>query len=147
MAALAFTMLLIPVVGAADDAGKAPSSCAPVVINEDFMAIFARMKAAKSEVEKRQADLLGARYDLSDRPAKGITMSRGKAVQEGVRVKLAAGTTWETLASMAPEEIRDKDLFPAGFVGEETEARGIDPIHFRAARSNPFVCLCPCLSS
>ena len=41
-------------------------------------------------------------------------MSRGKPVQEGVRVRLAEGTTWEKLGQMTPEEIRDKGLFPAG---------------------------------
>ena len=116
MTALACAMLLVPFAGVAEDAGKKASSYAPVVIDQDFATIFARMKAAKPEVEKRQADLLSARYDLSNRPAKGITMSRSKAVQEGVRVKLLTGTTWETLASMSPTEIRDKDLFPAGFL-------------------------------
>jgi cytochrome c peroxidase len=64
---------------------------------------------------KRQTDLLNERYDLSNRPAKGVTMSRGKAVQEGVRVKLFKGMTWEKLAALSPEEIREKGLFPAGF--------------------------------
>jgi cytochrome c peroxidase len=73
------------------------------------------MKAAKPEIMKRQMDLLNLRYDLSNRPAKGVTMSRGKAVQEGVRIKLLKGMTWEKLAAMSPEEIREKDLFPAGF--------------------------------
>ena len=73
------------------------------------------MEAAKPEIMKRQMDLLDERYDLSDRPAAGVTMSRGKPVQEGVRAKLPPGTSWEQLAAMTPEEIRDKDLFPAGF--------------------------------
>jgi cytochrome c peroxidase len=60
-------------------------------------------------------DLLNERYDLSNRPAKGVTMSRGKPIQEGVRVKLPRGITWEKLAAMSPEEIREKDVFPAGF--------------------------------
>ena len=116
MTALGCALLLVPFSGVAEEAGKTPSSYMPVVIGEDFATMFARMKAAKPEVEKRQADLLSARYDLSNRPATGITMSRGKAVQEGVRAKLPMGTTWETLASMSPSEIRDKDLFPAGFL-------------------------------
>jgi cytochrome c peroxidase len=60
-------------------------------------------------------DLLNERYDLSNRPAAGVTMSRGKAVQEGVRAKLPAGMAWERLAEMTPEEIREKNLFPVGF--------------------------------
>jgi cytochrome c peroxidase len=42
-------------------------------------------------------------------------MSRGKPVQEGSRAKLPAGMTWERLASLSPEEIQAKNLFPAGF--------------------------------
>ena len=86
-----------------------------MVIKESFEAIMARMKAAKPEVMKRQMDLLNERYDLSNRPAAGVTMSRGKPVQEGVRAKLPAGMTWENLAGMRPEEIREKEVFPAGF--------------------------------
>jgi cytochrome c peroxidase len=43
-------------------------------------------------------------------------MSRGKPVQEGVRAKLARGTTWEDLGKMSPDEIREKAAFPAGFM-------------------------------
>ena len=86
-----------------------------MVITEPFDSIMARWKAAKPEIMKRQMDLLSSRYDLSDRPAKGVTMSRGKPIQEGVRVKLPEGMTWEKLAAMSPEEIREKDLWPAGF--------------------------------
>jgi cytochrome c peroxidase len=42
-------------------------------------------------------------------------MSRGKAVQEGVRVRLPGGVTWQQLAQMSPEDIRTKNLWPAGF--------------------------------
>jgi hypothetical protein len=45
---------------------------------------------------KRQMDLLIARYDLGDRPGSGVTMSRGKAVQDDVRVRLPAGASWES---------------------------------------------------
>jgi cytochrome c peroxidase len=43
-------------------------------------------------------------------------MSGGrKAVQQGVRVRLPAGMTWEELAALSPEEIKQRDLFPLGF--------------------------------
>jgi cytochrome c peroxidase len=109
------SLLAFPLAAAAEEGGK-PSSYAPVAIGEGFPAIMARMKAAKADVEKRQASLLRERYDLANRPAKGVTMSRGKAVQEGVRVKLPAGVTWEALAAMSPAEVRDKGAFPAGFL-------------------------------
>jgi len=92
------------------------SSYAPVDIHEDFASILARMKAAKPEVMSRQMALLAERYDLADRPAAGVTMSRGKPVQEGVRVKLRAGMTWAKLAAMTPEEIRKQDQWPGGFL-------------------------------
>ena len=76
---------------------------------------MARLQAAKPEVMKRQMDLLNARYDPSDRPAQGVTMSRGKSMQEGARVKLPTGFTWDKLMIVSPEERREKNLFPAGF--------------------------------
>ena len=86
-----------------------------VDITEPFASIMARMKAAKPEIEKRQSDLIIERYDLSDRPVRGVMMERDKPLQEGIRVKLPGGMTWEKLASLSPEEIRDKSLFPKGF--------------------------------
>lgn len=85
-------------------------------IKEDFAATMARMKKDKPVVMKRQMDLLNERYDLSNRPAKGVTMSRGKAVQEGVRAKLPTGVTWDQLAGMSPEDMQAKDSFPKGFL-------------------------------
>lgn len=87
----------------------------PVVITEPFDSIMKRMKAAKPEIMKKQKALLEQRYDLSDRAAKGVTMSRGKAVQEGVRVRLPEGVTWEKLGEMSPRQIKEKNLWPAGF--------------------------------
>jgi cytochrome c peroxidase len=100
----------------AQEAGKKGSSYAPVDITEDFATTVARMKAAKAEVMKRQMALLNERYDLSNRPATGITMSRSKPVQGGVRVKLPPGLTWAQLAAMSPEAIKEKGVFPKGFL-------------------------------
>ena len=38
-----------------------------------------------------------------------------KKVQEGVRVKLRDGQSWDRLAQMKPEEIKSQDAWPAGF--------------------------------
>ena len=100
----------------AQESGTKPSSYSPVVIQEDFGSIMSRMSAAKAGIMKRQMSLLEERYDLSNRPAKGRTMTRGKPIQEGVRVKLRGGTTWEKLAQTSPEQIREQDLFPLGFM-------------------------------
>lgn len=97
-------------------AAEQATSYLPVAITEDFTTIMNRMKSAKPEVIKRHRQLLDQRYDLADRPAAGISMSRGKPVQEGVRIRLPAGTTWDALGSLSPEEIRGRKLFPIGFL-------------------------------
>jgi cytochrome c peroxidase len=97
-------------------AAEKVSSYAPVVIKEDFATVMTRMKSEKSKVMARQMELLNKRYDLSNRPAKGLTMTRGKVVQEGVRVKPPSGQTWEKLGAMNPEDIKEKGLWPAGFL-------------------------------
>jgi cytochrome c peroxidase len=112
---LAAPLAFVPTVYS-QESQKKTSSYLPVDIKEDFATIRSRMEAAKPAVMERQQNLLKERYDLRDRPAQGVTMSRGKAVQEGVRARLPEGMTWEKLAAMSPDEIREKDLFPAGFL-------------------------------
>ena len=84
--------------------------------DEEFATLKKRLEAEKPKFAERQQALLTKRYDLSDRSTKGTTMSGGKPVQEGVRVKLADGTTWEKLSALSPEEIKEKQLWPAGFL-------------------------------
>jgi cytochrome c peroxidase len=82
-----------------------------------FDTVKAIDEAAKPAVLARQKSLLNQRYDLSDRPMPGTMMSGGrKAVQAGVRVKLGSGVSWDQLASMTPDAIRQKSLLPAGFL-------------------------------
>ena len=101
---------------AAVEKKEPPSSFAPVVIKEPLADTLARMKSEKAGIMGRQQDLLMQRYDLSNRPIKGVVMTRGKAIQEGVRAKLTGGMTWEKLGAMSPEEIKEKGLWPAGFL-------------------------------
>ena len=105
----------------AEDSPRTPapaqkSSYLPVVDKESFSTVRNRMSEAKPGIMKRQMDLLAERYDLSNRPAKGTVMDRSKPLQEGVRVKLRSGVTWAQLADMTPDQIRDKNLFPQGFL-------------------------------
>ena len=83
---------------------------------EDFNAVKSRMTKAKPAVMKKHMDLLAQRYDLANRPAKGVTLSSGKAVQAGPRAKLAEGMTWEKLGALSPEEIRQQKAFPIGYL-------------------------------
>jgi len=74
------------------------------------------MSAAKPDIMQRHSALLEQRYDLSNHPAPGVTMSREKPVQGNVRVKLPSGMTWEKLAALGPDEITTRDAFPQGFL-------------------------------
>ena len=83
-------------------------------VEEDFATLVKRLQAEKPAFAERQKKLLTERYDLADRPAEGVTMSRGKPVQAGVRVKLPDGQTWEKLGAMSPADIKSQNLWPAG---------------------------------
>jgi cytochrome c peroxidase len=86
-----------------------------MVPDVDFDTAKARDEKNKPRVAQRQRELLEQRYDLSDR-ASSLRMSGGKkAVQEGVRVRLPAGLTWERLGQMSPADIRQQNAFPQGF--------------------------------
>jgi cytochrome c peroxidase len=95
---------------------RGETSFLPVDPKEPFKSVVARMKGDKAGIAKRHQRLLTERYDLANRPAAGVTMFRGKAVQEGVRVRLPKGASWDSLASKSAAEIQKGDLFPAGFM-------------------------------
>ncbi|KQU73656.1 MULTISPECIES: hypothetical protein [unclassified Rhizobacter] len=83
---------------------------------QPLSAVKAADEAAKPAVMQRQSALLNQRYDLANRPMPGVMMSGGRrAVQDGVRVRLPAGQSWESLARMTPADIRERNLLPAGF--------------------------------
>ena len=64
-----------------------------------------RMVQAKPAIQQRHLDLLQLRYDLSDQPAAELMMARKKPVQDGIRVRLAEGQTWESLAGLTPSPV------------------------------------------
>ncbi len=111
-----FSLVVLSWTGLALGQEVKTSSYAPVVQNEEFSVTMSRMIAEKSTVMKRQLDLLQDRYDLRNDPAPTVTMTRGKPIQQGIRVKLTPGTSWDQLAAMTPAEIRANDLFPQGFL-------------------------------
>jgi cytochrome c peroxidase len=93
-----------------------PDSTYRPLPTQPLSVVRALDEADRPEVMQRQRDLLEQRYDLSDRPMAGVMMSGGrKPVQDGVRVRLPAGTTWEELAAMSSGEIRAQGLLPEGF--------------------------------
>lgn len=102
-------------VKAAYAASRKEGDCAKLNPDQDFMAYFECWKGTKAAVMARQRALLEERYDLADKTA-DVKMTRGKKIQLGVRVKLHGGVTWEDLAALTPEEVKEKDLFPKGFL-------------------------------
>jgi cytochrome c peroxidase len=101
-------------VGAADP--LPPDTTYRPLPTQPFSDVKRMDEAQKPKVMQRQSALLGQRYDLANRPVPGVMMSGGrKAVQGGVRVRLRDGTSWDRLAAMSPQEIRDRGLLPDGF--------------------------------
>jgi cytochrome c peroxidase len=114
VAALAYTGQAQPPT-TAPPPGERPESYMPVVIDRPFEQILKDDVAQKDTVLQRHRTLLQQRYDLAHRPS-SVMMSAGrKPVQQGVRVQLPAGVTWQQLAAMTPEEIKQRNLFPPGF--------------------------------
>jgi len=84
---------------------------------QPFSAVKDQDQKQKPAVMEQQKALLERRYDLRDQPAANVMMSGGrKTVQEGVRVRLPEGMTWEKLGQMKPGEIRSRGLLPEGFL-------------------------------
>lgn len=104
----------VPWIGTRGPIGS--TSYSPVILGMSFADLRSKLVAEKPEVEARQQSLLNYRYDLGDYSSADVTMSRGKPIQTGVRVKLPEGQTWDSLAALTPEQIRQKDVFPAGFL-------------------------------
>ena len=90
---------------------KKESSYSPV-LEEPFEKVMARDKSQKAAVMKRHMDLLNDRYDLSKKVTTEVLMSRGKPLPVGPTAKLKNGVTWETLARMSPEKIKEQNIFP-----------------------------------
>src|SRR5579883_1778353 len=106
--------------GDQDKKSPPPSSydqVSPVLLGQEtFQKMMADDKAGKAAVMARQQKLLEERYDLAVKVDDHVKMSRGKPIPVGPAAKLSAGTTWEKLAEMSPDEIKEKGLFPKGFL-------------------------------
>jgi cytochrome c peroxidase len=98
-------------------ASAAPADdLAAAKIPDSLRATIEKMTAAKADIAAKHQAMLEQRYDLADRPADGPTMTRGKKLQAGVRVKLPEGTDWDELGAMSAADIKQKGLYPKGFL-------------------------------
>jgi cytochrome c peroxidase len=92
-----------------------PSPFMPVQ-DPSFAELYERSIAEKPAIMERQTNLLEDRYDLTNNPHPSATMSRGKPVQTGVRVRLPEGIDWDDLTGTSAAEIRGQGNFPPGFL-------------------------------
>ena len=102
---------------AAQETKSSFDQISPVLLGkETFEQMKTRDQQGKEAIMGRQMKLLAERYNLESKPHANVKMSRGKPVQVGPAAKLAEGTAWAQLADMPPNEIRDKGVFPKGFL-------------------------------
>jgi cytochrome c peroxidase len=121
-ACFSFLLLETGQPAAGQEPGKEPRSSSydqisPVLLGkENFEAMRAKDNGGKAVVMARQKQLLEERYDLSVRVDPQVKMTRGKPIPVGPATKLPSGMTWEQLAALSPDDIRERDLFPKGFL-------------------------------
>lgn len=95
---------------------KRPGQTADEIMRQDM--------AAKPEVTALQRKLLESRYDLTPRLDPEVKMTRGKPLAVGPTAKLKDGRSWEDLAKMTADEIREKDCFPYPSLPHPKQATG-----------------------
>jgi cytochrome c peroxidase len=102
-----------PAGGLAQFGGGGATSFSGPDLGMPFATWKARMEAQRPAVDKAASDLFAARYETACRTNPQILMSRGKPQPLGPAAKLPTGVkSFEDLAAMAPDVVRDKALFP-----------------------------------
>lgn len=87
-------------------------------------AIMKKEMDNKAAVMSDQKELLERRYDLKPKFDPLAKMSRGKPLAVGPTVKLAEGMSWDELASLSPEEIKERGVFPYPALPHPLHANG-----------------------
>ncbi len=89
-----------------------------------FDEVFNKESAQKAAVMAAQRQLLATRYNLVPRLDPQVTMSRGKPVCVGPTARLPEGMTFEQLASLGPDGIRQRGFFPYPSLPHPLHANG-----------------------
>ncbi len=96
--------------------GRGLSSFGSVDDVESFQEFCDKCIAMKPKVMAARNDYMQTRYAFTGKSRPGATMTRGKPVPLGPVARLPFGVeSWDELAALSPEEIRNRDLFPEGF--------------------------------
>ncbi|WP_442497164.1 cytochrome B6 [Methylobacter sp. sgz302048] len=99
----------------------------PLNADQPFQQPTAIMKKEienKPAVMSAQRQLLERRYDLKPKFDPEVKMSRGKPVLVGPTARLADGVSWDELASMNPDEIKERGIFPYPSLPHPLHANG-----------------------
>jgi len=84
----------------------------PATASAEFLATMNLKAEAKPRIMKAAKDLLEQRYDLSGRTDPTVRMSGGKPVPVGPTARLPKGISWDDLAKLSPDEIKQQGIFP-----------------------------------
>ncbi len=78
-----------------------------------FDAWLAFHEKQKPELMRDVREYMNSRFNFSGQARPGAFMSGGKPIMQGPVARLPQGVaSWEALAQMTPEEIKQKDIFP-----------------------------------
>jgi cytochrome c peroxidase len=94
-------------------AGKGASSFGSPNLPMPWKDWLAKNRKHKPQLMKRVNSYMTGRYDLSGEAIEGVTMSGGKPIMSGPVSRLPRGVaSFEELAKISADEIRDRGLFP-----------------------------------
>jgi len=99
----------------------------PLGADKPFMTlaeVMKKEKEAKPKVMTDQRKLLDARYNLKPNRDAKVTMARGKPLCVGPTARLPDGVTFDQLAKMTPDEIKQKGVFPYPSLPHPLHANG-----------------------
>jgi cytochrome c peroxidase len=77
-----------------------------------FDEVYKALVADKPKVMETQKRLLESRYNLEPSPDPVAKMTRRKPLVVGPTARLPEGMSWEALAALSPQKVRNNDLFP-----------------------------------
>lgn len=90
-----------------------------------FEDIYRAGVAAKPEATATQRRLLQSRYNLEPNLDPVVKMTRGKPIAVGPTARLPAGMTWDALAALTPDQIRERDVFPYKALPHNVQGGGL----------------------
>lgn len=94
-------------------AGKGKSSWGSPTLPMSWEKWLAKNRASKPVLMKKVRAYMASRFDFSGETIPGATMSGGKPIMSGPVARLPKGiASYEELAKLTADEIRERDLFP-----------------------------------